>query len=314
MTILYSEIIANFASEKNIKAMGEGEINIQELARSQQISVDYFDEDIVIIDNLKQVAEANTARIKMNVIAFCSQGKAQFTTNGEQTLLAKNQMLIGPPHVVFSDIMMSPDFEFKMLFFTNRILQSFLREKISIWHEVLYIYKQRVVSLTNEDGLFLTHFYEMLRQCVEKRSIPYRQEMVQSLLRCGILGLCGLLKGTMPALDMERKPVAEGLFQRFLNLVGSTKSKHQKVEYYATQLFVSPKYLSIICKKNSGKTANDWINEYVMEDIRYYMKHTDMSIKQVADLLGFSNPSFFGKYVKIHFGMTPLQLRRGNGA
>lgn len=116
MTILYSEIIANFASEKNIKAMGEGEINIQELARSQKISVDYFDEDIVIIDNLKQVAEANTARIKMNVIVFCSQGKAQFTINGEQTLLAKNQMLIGPPHVVFSDVMMSPDFEFKMLF------------------------------------------------------------------------------------------------------------------------------------------------------------------------------------------------------
>ncbi len=49
--------------------------------------------------------------------------------------------------------------------------------------------------------------------------------------------------------------------------------------------------------------------EQVLEDIRYYLKQTDLSIKQVCDRLGFPNPSFFGKYVKDHFGMTPMQLR-----
>ena len=34
------------------------------------------------------------------------------------------------------------------------------------------------------------------------------------------------------------------------------------------------------------------------------------SIKQICDRLGFPNPSFFGKYVKDHFGMTPLEFRR----
>ena len=46
-----------------------------------------------------------------------------------------------------------------------------------------------------------------------------------------------------------------------------------------------------------------------MEDIRYYLTHTDLTLKQVADRLGFPNPSFFGKYVKEHFGMTPAQIR-----
>ena len=48
----------------------------------------------------------------------------------------------------------------------------------------------------------------------------------------------------------------------------------------------------------------------VMEDIRYYLKQTDLSIKQICDQLGFPNTSFFGKYVKEHFGCTPTQLRQ----
>lgn len=48
----------------------------------------------------------------------------------------------------------------------------------------------------------------------------------------------------------------------------------------------------------------------MLEEIRYYLKNTDLSMKQVADQLGFANPSFFGKYVKEHFGMTPLQFRQ----
>ena len=62
-------------------------------------------------------------------------------------------------------------------------------------------------------------------------------------------------------------------------------------------------------KKNSGKTANEWITEHVMEDIRYNLKQTDYSNKQICDMLGFPNTSFFGKYVKDHFGMTPMQVR-----
>ena len=74
-------------------------------------------------------------------------------------------------------------------------------------------------------------------------------------------------------------------------------------------LAVLPKYLSTICKKYSGKTANTWITEHVMEDIRYYLVSTDLSIKEICVRLGFPNTSFFGKYVKEHFGVTPTQMR-----
>ena len=93
-------------------------------------------------------------------------------------------------------------------------------------------------------------------------------------------------------------------------MLGSTQAKHKPVEYYSRELCVTAKYLSAVCKKCSGKTANEWIKEQVMEDIRYYLRSTDMSVKQISHLLGFPNTSFFGKYVKEHFGMPPVQFRR----
>ena len=101
----------------------------------------------------------------------------------------------------------------------------------------------------------------------------------------------------------------ESHFQRFLDLLHANDVKRHTVEAYASELCISPKYLTAVCKKNSGKTANEWITEQVLEDIRYYLRQTNLSIKQICDKLAFPNPSFFGKYVKDHFGMTPLEFR-----
>ncbi len=100
----------------------------------------------------------------------------------------------------------------------------------------------------------------------------------------------------------HKQSTSQSHFQRFLDLLHANDVKRHTVEAYASEL-------TAVCKKNSGKTANEWITEQVLEDIRYYLRQTDLSIKQICDKLAFPNPSFFGKYVKDHFGMTPLEFR-----
>ena len=151
----------------------------------------------------------------------------------------------------------------------------------------------------------------MLSLCFYKEECyPFRTDVIQALLRGAILGFCGALKHLM--LD-DKESIVRGTgnnhFQRFLDLLHSLEVKHHSTKWYASELCITPKYLSFICKKNSGKTASEWITEHVVEDIRYNLKQTDYSNKQICDMLGFPNTSFFGKYVKDHFGMTPMQVR-----
>ena len=285
---------------------------MQSLTENKDIQVGYSDSDIVIIDSIQKFAEINTAHVSMHAFVICVKGKVQGLMNGLPMELHENQVAIVPPNVMITSIMVSPDFNLKAMFFTNSILQSFLREKMNIWNEVMYVHRLHILTIEKrEDMLFFTHFYEMLSLFIERGGDnPYSTDIIQSLLRAAVLALCAKLKEKLPAKEISYDShTGNNHFQRFLDLLSNSSTKHRTVASYADELCISPKYLSAICKKNSDKTATEWIREHVLEDIRYYLRQTDLSIKQVSDELQFPNPSFFGKYVKEHFGMTPSQLR-----
>ena len=285
------------------------EVTFQTLANNEDIQIGYSDNDIVVIDSIQQFNEVNTAHVAMNAIIICTNGKVQARVNGIQMELHKNQVAIVRQNVTATDVMVSPDFNLRAMFLTNRILQSFLHEKMNVWNDMMYVHRNHIVTMDEDEILFYTHFYDMLTLAIERgKENPYHTEIIQALLRSAILGLCGAMKWMLSS-DHHETHTADTHFQRFLDLLHSTDVKHRTVEAYANDLCISPKYLTAICKKHSGRTANEWITEHVLEDIRYYLKQTDLSMKQICDQLGFPNPSFFGKYVKDHFGMTPMEFR-----
>ena len=106
--------------------MYQEEITLQTLTDNEDIQIGYSDNDIVIIDSIQKFAEVSAAHVSMNAIAICTQGKVQGTINGQQIELHQNQVAIIPQSVTVTDLMISPDFDLKAMFLTNRILQSFL--------------------------------------------------------------------------------------------------------------------------------------------------------------------------------------------
>ena len=64
-------------------------------------------------------------------------------------------------------------------------------------------------------------------------------------------------------------------------------------------------------KKVSGKTAGEWIDEYVILEAKALLKYSVMSIQEVAYYMNFPNPSFFGKYFKRYVGISPQKYREG---
>lgn len=102
---------------------------------------------------------------------------------------------------------------------------------------------------------------------------------------------------------------SSNLFNAFIELLVSSYPKERSVSYYASRLFVTAKYLSAICKENSGETASDLITSYVMKDVEYLLKCPDKSIKEIANKLNFATLSFFGKYVKRNLGISPKEYR-----
>jgi AraC-like DNA-binding protein len=102
---------------------------------------------------------------------------------------------------------------------------------------------------------------------------------------------------------------AEYIFERFIQLLEDPHQPFLSVNKYATLLNITPKYFSSVCKKLSGKTANEIIIEEIIKQAKLLLRDNSLSIKQVADLLNFSNQSHFGTYFHRYTGLSPQQFR-----
>lgn len=279
-----------------------------------QESADYMDDDLVVIDNIKLLGAPDAVYINMNVLAYCSKGKCTIMINGETMEVHSNEIFICPPEVSLDNIMISPDFEYQAVCISNRMLQTVLRGYISLWNQLTYIKKLRVIEMIDSDIEFYNKTYSLLKLCLEYKGeaaidMQYRAEVLRGIISAVLIGFCNTLRKHT---DVEPEPLKQNvsIFNRFPELIQSTEAKHNTVNYYASKLCISDKYLTMICKKNSGKTVNAWIQEYTISAITNYLRNTGLSVKEINNRPGFPNSSFFGKYVRDHLDCSPLEYRQ----
>lgn len=96
----------------------------------------------------------------------------------------------------------------------------------------------------------------------------------------------------------------------FLRLVHINYMRERSVSFYANKLFISPKYLSLLVKEVTGRTAARWIDFFVIMEAKNLLRYSGKNVQQVAYALNFTNQSSFGKYFKHLTGMSPTDYQK----
>lgn len=78
----------------------------------------------------------------------------------------------------------------------------------------------------------------------------------------------------------------------------------------AGQVYLSPRYLCTIFKKNMGGGINKYIKTTRMEKAKEFLKDTNMRIGDVAEAVGYHNVSYFCQSFKEFYGITPEKYRQ----
>ncbi len=105
-------------------------------------------------------------------------------------------------------------------------------------------------------------------------------------------------------------PRRSSYVQDFMRLVHMHFTRERSVNFYASQLFISPKYLSLLVKEATGRSAARWIDHFVITEAKNLLRFSGKNIQQVAYALNFSNQSSFGKYFKHLTGMSPTEFQK----
>ena len=99
--------------------------------------------------------------------------------------------------------------------------------------------------------------------------------------------------------------VAERVLYIFRNDVHSFSAKYRAVDYYAKRQNLSVRHFSRLITQASGRKAHEIIKEYVILEAKSLLLTGRYSVREVADMLGFQNYSFFNRYFKSAVGRTP---------
>ncbi|MFC5411495.1 AraC family transcriptional regulator [Larkinella bovis] len=100
------------------------------------------------------------------------------------------------------------------------------------------------------------------------------------------------------------------IFRRFMELLRQPGPLEHRVFHYASLLGVTPQHLNTICRRVHGKSASDLISEHLILEGKRFLLHTDRNVTEVAERLGFTDPSHFVKFFKRRVGQTPATFRK----
>ena len=185
-------------------------------------------------------------------------------------------------------------------------------DSISNTQSHLYIRFHPHVSLTTEQYRRIENIIE----CVRGRKDVHTElgaQVVAALVKAFCYEVIDAYVTNTPVrpLKQTRK---DKIFQNFLVALYKNFHVHRDVRYYAELQNLTPRYFSTLIHEVSGKTPQQWITLFVIIEAKRLLANPNISIKEAANRLNFTEQTFFGRYFKLYAGCSPSEYKSRSSA
>ena len=250
------------------------------------------------------------SRLNALIIGVGTEGETSLTSNLQEFRLKKDSLFIfSPKHILQVQsnnrfkahlIVIAPDFLKRINIDTKRMMPLFLQ-----------FGSLPCMELTHAESQSLRSFISMVEQELKGSETDFSSEIIGGLIAATIYKVGDILTHYTehPEVDSPIHNRAEEYFRQFTELLGEHYKHERSVGFYARQLCITPKYLTTLIKRISGKSVSEWIDNYVILEAKTLLKYSNMSVQEIAYYLNFPNQSFFGSYFKRNAGMSPSQYK-----
>lgn len=251
------------------------------------------------------------SRLNALIIGVGTEGETSLTSNLQEFRLKKDSLFIfSPKHILQVQsnnrfkahlIVIAPDFLKRINIDTKRMMPLFLQ-----------FGSLPCMELTHAESQSLRSFFSMVEQELKGSETDFSSEIIGGLIAATIYKVGDILTHYLtehPEVDSPIHNRAEEYFRQFTELLGEHYKHERCVGFYARQLCITPKYLTTLIKRISGKSVSEWIDNYVILEAKTLLKYSNMSVQEIAYYLNFPNQSFFGSYFKRNAGMSPSQYK-----
>ena len=273
-------------------------------------------DDLVVMENIGTVPSGVVCLQNHGVLFFITEGRAQLEYDGHVVQLQKNDLFLYMVHSTAANFMASSDFNCRQIWFGRAELFNIdIYKQISV-ADMSNLKLNPVVHLKGDDIKLCDTYFQLLRDRMKFSTSVLTPDIVRMLFGTIVLEILSIMRrnSEQVAEEVQHEDINSSLHKKrivddFMRLVEKSDGRIRRVDEFASQLNVTPKYLSTILKEVMNRRPSTYIQLYTLKAIERRLRFTDMTMQEIANDLNFPNPSFFGKYCKEHLGMTPLEYR-----
>lgn len=238
---------------------------------------------------------------------FCNSGKQ------EQTLLKETQCnlfcqrgmrtcCIPPANTLYGLLMVE---------YTTEILLHTLQTFTTLENRVTQLRNQQYFSLFPESPFAGAVIMEAAVQCVQTSYYPQPRHFHMELMNRLLHGICAQACGDPQHTVRFRLEEADALHAARI-LIDQNLNRHFSVEEIARHCGLNREKLRLGFTALFGKGIYTYLLHRRLELAKGLLEGSRKPIKEIAKTAGYRNASNFNAACKKYFGLTPLQIRKGN--
>ena len=267
---------------------------------------DHFGEDILILHNPRFRAGWEPYKLKHVLLILCNDGNGYGAINLHPVHLKKGSMLIALPSQIAQSNSMDENFKGTFL-----VMSEYFLSRINIGDAYLFQKQVENNPIYQLDERAVTTFRSLIdlaHNLMQSGDNSTGMEEIFSLISRLFFVLISRIVN--PSSHVQETGQRHGeVTMQFLQLLRQHYRVHRDVGFYADKMNISAKYMTTLVKKASGKSAIQWIEDYVILDAKAQLSSTVNTIQQIAFDLNFPSQSLFGRYFKRAVGVSPSDYR-----
>lgn len=264
-------------------------------------------EEFVAGSNQTHPKQRQVIKLEDTMILFCKQGHARINIDLQEYEVIENTQTVLLPGSILSLGELSDDFNFSFIGFSNNIFREITARLDPSFFR--FLKENPCVTLPVERTKGIRGLSAALEDLYNDKDNCFRLQIAKNFLQSFLLDVYDKTHRMFLLKRVEGASRQEELFKSFIQLIHKHCTTQREVAFYASELYITPRYLSTVIQAVAKTTAKSIIDKHVILEIKVLLKSTHLSIQEIANKLCFPDQSFFGRYFKKHTGLSPVQFR-----
>jgi AraC-like DNA-binding protein len=285
--------------------------NLASLSNSIVV-IDNLDGEVILPEKEKSRYVNNPFKhISTMTVLLCVEGAIDLSIGLQNYCMKKNDVIATMSGRIYEMKDMSHDVRFCSIILNEEFYYPISNHLVFSVLQKSFV-KNPLCSLSDKEVEECVLIYKLIKN---KLSEPSRDallgEVIKGYIQALLFNLYSnyLLQEEGRHTEEHKITRKQDMFNRFMELVQRDFTRERNIKYYASQLCVTPRYLSQVVYKESGHYAGEHIDNFVITEAKQLVRSGQYSILQISKLLNFNSLSFFGRYFKKFTGYSPTQYQ-----